>query len=131
LENEKMPQNTSPSYTVLHLRFKLQVPPDALLSQSRHAAATIASIPGLIWKIWLLQKDRSEIGGLYLFANRESALAYLDHPIVQAVCTNPAVRATDSQLWDVENPLSALTRAPLPELAAQYLEPETLPAGGQ
>jgi hypothetical protein len=126
-----MPQNTSPSYTVLHLRFRLRVPPDVFLAHSREAAATIASVPGLIWKIWLLHKDQSEIGGIYLFTNRESALAYLEHPVVQAVCANPAVRATDSLLWDVQNPLSALTRAPLPELAAQYLEPETLPAGGR
>jgi len=63
----------SASYTVLHLRFKLRIPPDVFLAKSREAATTIASVEGLIWKIWLLQEEEFEMGGMYLFANREAA----------------------------------------------------------
>ena len=52
------------------------------------------------------------MGGMYLFANREAAEAYLKHPVVQAVRSNPAVVSTRSEIWDVESSLSALTRAP-------------------
>ncbi len=81
-----MSEKSATTYTVLHLRFKLRVPPDVLLAQSREAATIIASVEGLIWKIWVLQEQEFEMGGMYLFASRETAEAYLNHPVVQAVC---------------------------------------------
>jgi hypothetical protein len=126
-----MSEKSATAHTVLHLRFKLRVPPDVLLAHSREAATSIASVEGLIWKIWVLQKKEFEMGGMYLFADRETAEAYLNHPVVQAVCSHPAVVSTESQLWDVESSLSALTRAPLRDICAQYSEPDALVAGGQ
>jgi hypothetical protein len=125
--SEERPTN----YTILHLRFKLRIPPDVLLAQSQEAAAIIASVQGLIWKIWVSQKDESEMGGLYLFANREAAEAYLKHPVIQAVRSNPAVVSSDSQLWAVESSLSALTRGPLQALRVQTSEPVAALAGGK
>jgi hypothetical protein len=118
-------------YTVLHLRFKLRVPPDAMLANSREAATDIASVEGLIWKIWILQEDECEMGGMYLFANRETAEAYLNHPVIQALRSNPKIVSTKSELWNIESSLSALTRAPLPEYCVQYSEPDALMAGGR
>ena len=122
----------SPSpHTVLHLRFKVRVPPDVFLAHSREAAGRIASVEGLIWKIWVLQAEKSEIGGIYLFDSRETAVAYLNHPLVQAVCSNPAVVSTEFQIWDVEDSLSALTRGPLGDIRVQYSEEEAVVAGGR
>jgi len=102
-----------------------------LLAHSRDAAAIIASVEGLIWKIWVLQQEEFEMGGVYLFANRETAEAYLNHSVIQALCGDPAVVSSQSQLWDVESSLSALTRAPLGDFCAQYSESDTLAAGGR
>ena len=124
-----MSEKNPATCTILHLRFRLRVSPHLLLDQSREAANKIASLQGLVWKIWLVDHDRSEVGGIYLFNNREAAMAYLNHPIIQTLCTNPAVLASDSQLWDVESSLSALTRAPLAD--SQSFEPEALLAGGR
>jgi hypothetical protein len=121
-----MSEKSTTTYTVLHLRFKLRLPPNAVLAKSREAAGIIASVEGLIWKIWVLQQQEFEMGGIYLFANRKAAEAYLTHPVVQAVRSNPAVVSTQSRLWDVESSLSALTRGPL-----QSSEPYALMAGGQ
>ena len=126
-----MSEKSATPYTVLHLRFKLRVPPDVFLAKSREAATIIASVKGLIWKIWVLNEEESEIGGMYLFADRAAAEAYLNHPVVQAVCSNPAVASTQSQLWDVESSLSALTRAPLRDICVEYSEPGALVAGGR
>src|SRR5215469_337820 len=127
----EMSGNSVTTYAVLHLRFKLRVSPKTFLAHSREAATTIASVEGLIWKIWVLQEGESEIGGLYLFANRQTAEAYLNHPVLHAVCSNPAVVSSQSQLWEVESSLSALTRAPLQDMSVQYSEPVALMAGGQ
>ena len=126
-----MSEKSATTYTVLHLRFKLRLPPHVLLAQSREAANTIASVEGLVWKIWVSREEDLETGGIYLFANRQTAEAYLNHPVIQAVRSNPAVASTQSQLWDVENSLSALTRAPLRDICVQYSEPDALAAGGQ
>jgi hypothetical protein len=125
-----MSEKSATTYTVLHLRFRLRVPPGVLLAKSREAASIIASVEGLIWKIWILNEEESEMGGTYLFANREAAEAYLNHPVIQAVRSNPAVVSTQSKLWDVESSLSSLTRAPLPDSCVQYSEPNALMAGG-
>jgi len=126
-----MSEKSATTYTVLQLRFKLRVPPSVLLAHAREAAGIIASINGLIWKIWVSQEEKFEMGGIYLFANRETAEAYLDHPVIQTVSSNPAVMSRQSQLWDVVGPLSALTRAPLGDIRAQHSEPEALLAGSQ
>jgi len=126
-----MLEKSHTTYTVLHLRFKLRVAPDVFLAKSREAATIIASVEGLIWKIWVLQQEEFEMGGVYLFASRETAKAYLNHPVSQAVRSNPAVVSSQSQLWDVESSLSALTLAPLPNTCAQYSEPYALAAGGR
>jgi hypothetical protein len=126
-----MSEKSPTTYTVLQLRFKLRVPPQLLLAHSREAATTIASVEGLIWKICVFEEAEFEMGGMYLFANREAAEAYLSHPVIQAVRSNPAVVSTESKLWDVESSLSALTRAPLRAVSAQSSEPTVLVAGGQ
>ena len=126
-----MSEKSATTYTVLHLRFKLRVPPAVLLAQSNEAATIIASVEGLIWKIWIFQKDEFEVGGVYLFANREAAEAYLNHPVIQAVRSSSAVVSTQSQLWDVESSLSDLTRGPLRDICEQHSEPDALIAGGQ
>ncbi len=126
-----MSEKSATNYTVLHLRFKLRVSPHDLLAHSREAATKIASVEGLIWKIWILQEEEFEMGGMYLFANRETAEAYLNHPVIQAVRLNPNVVSTQSELWEVESSLSALTRAPLQGFFAQYSEPAAVLAGGR
>ena len=124
-----MPEKSASTHTVLHLRFKLRVAPGVLLAHSREAATIIASVEGLIWKIWIMQE--LEMGGVYLFANRETAEAYLSHPVIQAVCRNPAVVSLQSQLWDVESSLSALTRGPLGDICVQKSESESTLSRGQ
>jgi hypothetical protein len=126
-----MSEKSVTTYTILHLHFKLRVPPHDLLAQSREAATSIASVEGLIWKIWVLQDEEFEMGGMYLFANREAAEAYLNHPVIKAMRSHPAVVSTQSQLWDVERSLSALTRAPLRDICEQDSELDALMAGGR
>jgi hypothetical protein len=126
-----MSEKSATTYTVLHLRFKLRLQPGAFLAHSREAATVIASVQGLMWKIWVLNEEESKIGGVYLFAKREAAEAYLHHPAVQAVRRNPAVVSSQCQLWDVENSLSALTRAPLASIPEQFSEAVAVLAGGR
>ena len=69
-----MSENASPAYAVLNLRFKLQVPADVLLGNSRKAASAIASVDGLIWKIRLVQEQGDAIGGVQYISLRRKTL---------------------------------------------------------
>src|SRR5215467_12117143 len=126
-----MSEKSATTYTVLHLRYRVRPEPHVFLAHSREAATIIASVDGLIWKMWILREEESEVGGIYLFANREAAKAYLNHPVIQALHKNPAVVSSESELWGVESALSAFTSAPLPYLSGQYSESVALMAGGQ
>jgi len=126
-----MSEKNATLYTLLQLRFKLRVKPEVFLAHSREPAAAIAMVKGLIWKIWVFREEELEVGGVYLFDSREAAETYLSHPVIQAVRNNPAVASTESQIWDVENSLSAVTRAPLPAFRVEQPEPVTAVAGGQ
>ena len=126
-----MSAKSASTYTVLHMCIRLRGEPHVLLARSQEAATIIASAEGLIWKIWVLQNDQSEIGGVYLFANREAAEAYLNHPVIQALSSNPSIVSTESRLWEVEGSLSAITRAPLRDTRVQHSESDALMAGGR
>jgi hypothetical protein len=126
-----MSEQNANTYTILHLLFKLRVSPTGFLAHSREAATIIASVKGLIWKMWILQEEEFEMGGIYLFADHETAEAYLNHPVIKAVRSNSAVVSAESQVWDVESSLSAITRAPLPDVFVQCSQPVAVTAGGQ
>jgi|SRR5689334_4527198 Putative mono-oxygenase ydhR len=59
-----MSERSATAFTVLYLRFKLRVAPDVFLAKSREAATIIASVEGLIWKIWIVQQEEFEMGGI-------------------------------------------------------------------
>ena len=90
---------------------------DARYSDAAARAAPFVSLPGLEWKIWLDDPtDAQRSGGIYLFADRASAEAYLKGPIVAGMRANTAMRELDIRVFDVRRNVSEATRAPLPSL---------------
>ena len=67
-------------------------------------------VPGLLWKVWILDEERGRGGGVYLFADRVAATAYLEGPIVSRLRENPAVADVEVSLFDVLDGPSVITR---------------------
>ena len=101
----------STSTMILHVRTTTRTSPAAILAESAGAARAIAAVPGLIWKVWILDEAASELGGVYLFASRAQAQAYADGPILEHLRHDPRVARVEHRIWDT-HALSALTRAP-------------------
>jgi hypothetical protein len=99
------------STTLLHVRTTTRTSPGAILAGSTGPAQAIAAVPGLIWKVWILDEAASELGGVYLFASRAQAQAYVDGPILAHLRHDPVVERVECRLWDT-HALSAITRAP-------------------
>ena len=86
---------------------------------SAETAAPFVALRGLEWKIWLDDPtDAQRSGGIYLFADRAAAQAYVDGPIVARMKANTALSDLQIRLFDVRQNMSELTRAPLPALAS-------------
>jgi hypothetical protein len=101
----------STATTILQVRATTRTSPAAILAESGGAARAIAALPGLIWKVWILDEAASELGGVYLFASRAQAQAYVDGPILAYLRHDPRVLRVEHRIWDT-HALSALTRAP-------------------
>ena len=74
-------------------------------------AADIATEPGLRWKLWTEDPAGQRAGGVYLFERRSDAERYLAKhlPRLQGF----GVESVRSHLFEVNLPLSALTRGPV------------------
>jgi Putative mono-oxygenase ydhR len=74
-------------------------------------AQHIAAAPGLIWKVWTENPVVGEAGGIYLFADPESAEAYrlLHTERLQSF----GITQITAKTFSVNEPLSAVTRVPL------------------
>jgi hypothetical protein len=104
--------------TILHVRTTTRTSAGAILAGAEGPARAIAAVPGLIWKVWILDEAASEFGGVYLFASRAQAQAYVDGPFLEHLRQDPRVARVEHRMWDT-HALSALTRAPEAAPAAQ------------
>ena len=76
-------------------------------------AAEIAKVPGLRWKIWLVNEAESSGGGVYLFNDEASLRAYLDGPVIAALKSHPAFSQLSVQTFGVLEGPTAITRGPV------------------
>lgn len=102
---------TAPA-TLLHVDFDFAGPWGAALAETcRELASDIAAEPGLRWKLWGEDPASGRASGEYLFDSRAHAQRYLDkhRPRLAAF----GVTHLDARMFDVNAPLSAITRGPL------------------
>lgn len=74
-------------------------------------ADSIASEPGLIWKLWTENEAAGEAGGIYLFGDRSSAEAYL--AMHSERLKRFGVPQVNAKIFAVNEALSRLSGAPL------------------
>jgi hypothetical protein len=88
-------------------------------ARSFHAAAEkIAGLPGLVWKLWSYDDSTHVAASIYLFESEEHARAWGEGAMVPALSSHAGISDIQVSYLDVDEQLSAVTRAPL--LAAQH-----------
>jgi len=100
----------------LQIQFDLRCTAAEYRGLADHVAGAIARVPGLLWKLWIVDEERGRGGGNYLFADRAAARAYLEGPIVSRLRDNPAVAGIEVRLFDVIDEPSVLTRGLSPSV---------------
>jgi len=76
-------------------------------------AEKIAGLPGLLWKLWGYDDAEHVAESIYLFETGEQARAFGDGPLKSALGSHPGISDIEVRYYDVDEQLSAVTRAPL------------------
>ena len=101
------------SQQILQVNMNYSIPRAALETAWLGVAQPSADTPGLVWKVWLMNEQEKEAGGIYLFESEEAANAYVSGPIVAGLKASPAVSNISAKMFSVLGDHSAITRAPL------------------
>ena len=77
-------------------------------------APAFAEIPGLITKLWILDRESNRAGGVYTWVDRAACEAYKAGELYRAALENPALANLRSRQFDV---IEAPTRITLELMA--------------
>lgn len=102
---------------ILQVNFKLNVSPTEYGALCQSVAQAFANVPGLRWKVWILNEQENEAGGIYLFENEEALNNYLSGPLAAQVKSIPALRDITAKTFDVMEQVTATTRGPVAAMA--------------
>jgi hypothetical protein len=98
---------------VLTTKFNYSMPPDELKKIMPVVAPGFSKIPGCGWKIWLINEDRKEAGGVYLFESAADLEQYLNSDLFASVANNPAFSNLQTNTFSVAGAASEITGAHL------------------
>ena len=97
---------------ILQINFNLNAPVGEYQKMADSVARAFLDVPGLRWKIWLLNPAAQEAGGIYLFDSQASLDAYLNGPLVAQMRGLTSIRNISMKQFEVMPEVTALTRGP-------------------
>ena len=103
---------------ILQINFKLKVSTAEYEKICQSVAHPVADVPGLRWKLWLLNEGEKEAGGVYLFDGEQELNDYLAGPIIAQVKSHPALQDLSAKQFDIMEDVTAITRGPVTAMAA-------------
>jgi len=103
---------------VLQINFKFNVMRSEYEELASSLAQAFAEVPGLVWKIWIMNGAEREAGGVYLFDRGESLQQFLASELAASVQTHPAVSEFSAKIFEVMDAATEVTRGPVMEAVA-------------
>lgn len=67
---------------IAKINYKLEGTRGEYVEENLPYAQPIANVPGLRWKVWTINEDRGEAGGVYLFEDQASLQDFLDGEMI-------------------------------------------------
>ena len=98
------------SAKILQINYKLNGPKGEYEKENLPYAQPIADLPGLRWKVWIINETQSEAGGIYLFDNDVAMQAFVDGPVIAEMKCDHTLSI---KAFDVIAKLTAITRGPV------------------
>ena len=101
------------SERLLQINFNLGVTPKEYEQAAKSLVDQFANLPGLMWKIWIMNEEQGEAGGIYLFENESSMNAFLSGPLAKTVTSHPGLSNFSVKSFTIMNDLTEVTQGPL------------------
>ena len=101
------------SKKILEVNFRYAVSTPELEAGAQPLIDQVANVPGLIWKIWIIDENTQVAGGIYYFEDEEDARNYIEGPVFSQVKASPILTDLQIKMFDVMDGPSQSTRAPL------------------
>ena len=98
---------------VLTTKFNYGMPTEELKRIMPAVAPKFSKIPGCCWKIWLINEDQKEAGGVYQFESDTELEQFLNSNLFASVANNPDFSNLETNTFDIEETASIITGAPL------------------
>ena len=104
---------------VFTTKFNYSMPTEELKKIMPAVAPEFSEIPGCNWKIWLINEDHKEAGGVYLFESATELEQFLNSNLFASVANNPAFSNLQTNTFGVAEAASVITDAPLMRMHVQ------------
>jgi hypothetical protein len=101
------------SAKILQVNFKLNASTPEYQSLCQSVAQAFAAVPGLSWKIWILNDREKEAGGIYLFEGEQALNDFLSGPLAAQVRSLPELHDISVKTFDVMEEVTAITHGPV------------------
>ncbi len=101
------------SEIMLQLNFNFSVSKEEYEQAVSPLADKFADVPGLKWKVWILNGEKSEAGGIYMFENQASLDEFLAGPLAKTVTSHPALSDFSVKQFGIMEDITKITRGPL------------------
>ncbi len=101
------------SERLLQLNFNFSVSKEEYEQAVSPLADKFANVPGLIWKIWILNENQNEAGGIYLFENQTLLEEFLAGPLAKTVTSHPALSDFSVKQFSIIKDITETTRGPI------------------
>jgi hypothetical protein len=101
------------SEIMLQLNFNFSVTKEEYEQAVSPLADKFANVSGLKWKIWILNAEKSEAGGIYLFENQALLDEFLAGPLAKTVTSHPALSNFSVKQFGIMKDITKVTRGPL------------------
>jgi hypothetical protein len=98
---------------ILTAKFNYSLPTEELKIILAAVAPEFSEIPGCCWKIWLINEDNKEAGGVYLFESATELEQYVNSNLFASAANNPAFSNLQTNTFGVFEDASVITGAPL------------------
>ena len=83
---------------------------DAMVSDRAEAIAVVA---GMVWKIWIINDEEKETGGLYLFSDESSLDDYINGPLIDGLKNSPAISDITIKKFAFLEAATSITHGPV------------------
>jgi len=113
MSRERIPLEGRMANTIVETNFMFNAPVEEFEAAAPAFVDAFTNLPGLIWKIWLLNGPEREAGAILYFDSEESLNAYVDGPLVTALEQHPAVVSLSIKRFAIMPELTAATRGPV------------------